>query len=283
MADMEGLRDWVGRAETSYGVIGAQHANVLVATLDRDDAPFGPGDALPPAWHWTGFPEVVRLSETGPDGHAARGGFMPPVPLPRRMWAGTKMEFHRPIRADEALTRLSTVTDVTPKEGRSGALCFVTVRHEISGGEGLATVDEHTTVYRPEAAPGAAPAKPPAAPGDAVWRRAIHPTPVMLFRFSALTMNSHRIHYDRSYVTEVEGYPGLLVHGNLTATLMLDLFRHEMPGATMKTLSLRAVSPLYDINDFTVEGAPSGDGAARVWTRAHDGALAQSAEVTFEG
>ena len=281
--NMDDLQGWVGKSETVDGLVTASQADILTATLDRDDKPFRDGDAMPPAWHWICFPEVVRLAETGPDGHPARGSFMPPVPLPRRMWAGSKLEFHQPIRVGERIRKVSTVTDVTPKTGSSGALCFVTVRHEISGAGGLATVEDHTTVYRAPADP-AAPAPPPRpAPAEARWHRDIHPTAVLLFRYSALTMNSHRIHYDRSYVTEVEGYPGLLVHGPLTTTLILDLFRREMPAATMKTFQVRAMAPLYDIDDFSVEGAP-GDEPDRVllWALTHDGALSQSAEATFE-
>jgi len=281
--DIDNLNDWIGRSETAHGVANATSSDILNATLDRDDAPFQPGDALPPAWHWMYFPELVKLSDTGPDGHLAKGGFMPPVPLPRRMWAGTKMTFHQPLRAGEAITRVSTISDVTSKDGRSGALCFVTVKHEISGPNGLATTDEHLTVYRAPAEPGAAAPKPQPAPADVDWSRTIHPTPVMLFRYSALTMNSHRIHYDRSYVTEVENYPGLLVHGNLTATLLLDLFRREMPDATLKTFNLRAISPLYDINNFSVSGKLGEDGAsATLWAVNHEGGLAQEAKVTYE-
>ncbi len=281
--NMENLSDWIGRGETTEGLASAKSSDILNATLDRDDAPFQPGDALPPAWHWMFFPEVVKLSDTGPDGHLAKGGFMPPVPLPRRMWAGTKMTFHQPLRAGEKITRVSTVGDVTTKDGSSGALCFVTVRHEISGPNGLATTDEHLTVYRAASEPGAPAPKPQPVPQNPDWSRPIHPTPVMLFRFSALTNNSHRIHYDRSYVTEIEGYPGLLVHGNLTATLLLDLFRREMPDATLKTFNLRAISPLYDINDFSVSGRIGDDGASgTLWAANHEGALAQQAEITFE-
>ncbi len=281
--DMDNLNNWIGRSETARGIANGAASDVLNATLDRDDAPFQPGDALPPAWHWMFFPEVVKLSDTGPDGHLAKGGFMPPAPLPRRMWAGTKMTFHQPLRAGDSITRSSTITDLTSKDGRSGALCFVTVTHEISGPNGLATTDKHLTVYRAPAEPGAPAPKPQPAPSEADWSRAIHPTSVMLFRFSALTNNSHRIHYDRSYVTEVEGYPGLLVHGNLTATLLLDLFRREMPDATLKTFNLRAISPLYDINDFLVSGKIGEDGASgTLWAANHDGALAQQADITFE-
>ena len=281
--DMDKLNDWIGRSETTDGLANATASDVLNATLDRDDGRFQPGDALPPAWHWMFFPEIVKLSDTGPDGHLAKGGFMPPVPLPRRMWAGTKMTFHQPLRAGDPITRVSTISDVTSKDGRSGALCFVTVKHEISGPEGLATTDEHLTVYRESAEPGAPAPKPQPAPTESDWSRAAHPTPVMLFRYSALTNNSHRIHYDRSYVTEIEGYPGLLVHGNLTATLLLDLFRREMPNATLKTFNLRAISPLYDINDFSVSGKIGDDGVSgSLWAANADGALAQQADITFE-
>ncbi len=282
-SDMENLSDWIGRDDTTQGVANAKAADVLNATLDRDDAPFRPGDALPPGWHWMFFPEIVKLSDTGPDGHLAKGGFMPPVPLPRRMWAGTEMTFHQPLRAGDPITRVSTISDVTSKDGRSGALCFVTVTHEISGPDGLAVTDRHLTVYRPPAEPDAPTPKPLPAPEHSDWSRVVHPTPVLLFRFSALTNNSHRIHYDRSYVTEIEGYPGLLVHGNLTAILLLDLFRREMPDATLKTFNLRAISPLYDINDFSVSGKIGGDGAsAALWAANHEGALAQQADITFE-
>lgn len=281
--DESHLRGWIGRSRTDRGEVTAWPADVLNATLDRDDAPFRPGDEIPPAWHWYYFPESVRLADTGEDGHAAKGGFLPPVPLPFRMWAGVSMTFHRPIRVGERIARTSTVADVTAKEGRSGPLCFVVQRHEIAGESGLATTEDHTTVYRGPTDGRAPPQAPAPAPGEAIWRRTIHPTPVLLFRYSALTMNSHRIHYDRPYVTGREGHPGLLVHGNLTATLLLDLFRRELPGAALRSFSVRAMAPLYDTHDFTVEGAPGPDGrSARLWAAAHDGALAQSAEATFE-
>ena len=171
----------------------------------------------------------------------------------------------------------------------TGKLVFVNLRHEISGAAGVAVTEIQNVVYREEAKPGAPAPNPRPAPAKAVWHRPIHPTPVLLFRFSALTMNSHRIHYDRSYVTETEGYPGLLVHGPLTAVLLMDLFRREMPDAALKTFDVRAVSPLYDIHDFSVEGAlddapddeGDGKGAAKLWALNHEGALAMSAEVTF--
>ncbi len=283
MTSMDDLADWIGNTETAECDVTAEPADILAATFDRDDALLQPGDPIPPGWHWYYFHEVVPLAETGPDGHPKRGGFMPPVPLPRRMWAGSELSFHRPITVGERLTKTSTITDVTVKKGTAGTLCFVTARHEIAGVGGLATVEDHTTVYLGEAAPGAGAPKPPPAPAEAVWKRAIHPDPVMLFRYSAVTMNSHRIHYDHAYVTEFEGYPGLVVHGPLTTTLLLDLFRREMPDARPTRFKVRAVSPLFDTHDFTVEGAPGEAGTALLWALNHDGGLSQSAEIEFEG
>lgn len=280
--DLEFLKDWIGRTMEETGRVTAPNADVLSATFDRDDPLYTDGDAIPPGWHWYYFPEVVKLSETGPDGHAKRGGFMPPVPLPRRMWASNKMTFDRPLHIGEEIRRVSTITDVAPKTGRSGSLCFVTSRHEIIGENGLATTEEHTTVYRAPAEPGAPAPEPRPAPAEATFRRGITPTPVLLFRYSAVTMNSHRIHYDRPYTTEVEGYPGLLVHGPLIATMLLDHFRREKPAATLTSSSVRAVSPLYDIYDFSLEGRIGDDGAsADVWALNHQGALAMQASLTF--
>ena len=278
-------RGWIGRSETATGLITAAPADILAATFDRDDPPLKDGDPIPPGWHWYYFPEVMKLCDTGPDGHKAKGGFMPPVPLPRRMWAGVHMRFDRPLRVGETARRVSTIADVAPKSGRSGVLCFVTVRHEIFGEDGLATHEEHSTVYRP-ADPGgtAAPPARRAAPEiEAVWSREVDPTTVLLFRYSALTMNSHRIHYDRDYVTGVEGYPGLLVHGNLITTLLLDLFRRSRPQATLTSYAVRALAPLFDAAPFTVAGAPGpGEGEGRLWALTPAGGIAQTAEITFE-
>lgn len=272
---------WIGKSMATEALVTAYQADALTATLDRDDPPYREGDAIPPGWHLFYMREVVKLKDTAPDGHPKRGNFLPPIDLPRRMWAGTKASYHQPIRVGEHIRQVSTIEAVTPKVGKTGNLVFLKLKHEISGEDGLATSEIQDVVYREEAAPGAPATKPPPAPGEAVWKRAIHPTPVLLFRYSALTMNSHRIHYDRTYVTEVERYPGLLVHGPLTFTLLLDLFRREMPETTLKSFSVRAVSPLYDIHDFTVEGAPDGDGAAKLWALNHEGGLAMSAEATF--
>jgi 3-methylfumaryl-CoA hydratase len=277
-------RDWIGRSETRAGLITAYPADVFAATLDRDDAPLGDGDALPPGWHGFYFGEVVRLSETGADGHARKGGFMPPLPLPRRMWASSRMVFRAPLRIGETVRRVATITDVAPKAGKSGPLCFVTVTNEYFGAGGLAVEEIQTTVYRGPAEAGAKPPVPQPPPTGAVWHREVLPSTVLLFRYSALTMNSHRIHYDRVYATGAEGYPGLLVHGPLTMTLLLDLFRRMMPAATLSAFSVRAVAPLFDIAPFTLAGAPAAEGGrARLWAVAADGGLAMTAEAEFAG
>ena len=198
------------------------------------------------------------------------------------MWASTASTFHAPVRVGDIITKKTTIQAVAPKQGKSGQLVFVKMEHDISTPAGPAVTEIQDTVNLEEAKPGAPTPTPRPAPMDALWSRTIHPTPVMLFRFSALSMNSHRIHYDRTFVTEVEGHPGLVVQGALTQTLLLDLFRREMPEVTLKTFAVRAMSPLYDINDFTIQGALGEDGkSATLWALNHEGALAMQAEATF--
>jgi 3-methylfumaryl-CoA hydratase len=273
--DIATLKEWIGRQETLDDRLGLFPPAALAATLDRDDAAPGEGDLLPPLWHWLYFLPRARQSEIGADGHPRRGGFLPPVALPRRMWAGGRLSFHAPLRLGEAVRRVSTIADVSAKTGRSGTLVFVLVRHEISGPGGLAITEEHDIVYRDAPAPGEAAPAPRPAPEGAAWRRDIVADDVLLFRYSALTFNGHRIHYDRRYVTGEEGYPGLIVHGPLLATLLLDLFRRE-DGRAVKSFSFKALAPVFDTTPFSVCGAPQEDGA-RLWVRRGDGALCMEA------
>ena len=277
--DVDHLRSWIGRQEMLQDRVARFPVAALAATLDRDASPPSAGDSLPPLWHWLYYLPTARQSALGPDGHPARGGFLPPVPLPRRMWAGGRFVFHQPLRVDEDITRLSTVRDVTVKQGRQGALCFVLVKHEVSGVTGIALEEEHDIVYRDLPPPGDTPAAPKPARTDDVWQRSVRPDDTMLFRYSALTFNSHRIHYDRRYVTETEGYPGLIVHGPLIATLLMDLLRRNTD-RTVKTFQFRALSPLFDIAPFSVHGRPDGDAAA-LWARNADGGLAMEAQAGF--
>ena len=251
----------------------------LSATLDFEAPIPKPGDRLPPLWHWLYFLPIHRQSELGPEGHAIRGGFLPPVPLPRRMFAGGRFEFHRHLTIGEEITRASRIKDVAVKEGRSGLLVFVTVTHEISGSLGVAINEEHDIVYRENPRPDSPAQQPQPAPEGAAFSREIVPDPVLLFRYSALTFNAHRIHYDRAYVTQVEGYPGLIVHGPLIATLLVDLLERNLPRSSVSRFSFRAVRPLFDIHRFTVCGRPSAEHGVALWARDHEGWLAMEASA----
>jgi 3-methylfumaryl-CoA hydratase len=276
--DIEHLKQWIGRTESITDVVTTTPLRALAATLDRDDPAPRPGDPVPPCWHWLYFLPVHPQSELGPDGHAKRGGFLPPVPLPRRMWAGSRCEFLRPLRVGDAIRRDSRIADVSGKQGRSGMLIFVNVRHEISDESGVAIVDEHDIVYRDDPKPGDSPVPIQLAPASHHWARTIQPDDVLLFRYSALTFNGHRIHYDRRYATEVEGYPGLVVHGPLIATLLLDLLRRNLPGATVARFSLRAMKPTFDLSPFQVCGRVDADGrSVHLWAQHADGAMAMDA------
>ncbi len=279
--DIEHLRNWIGRTETLADAVTEAPVRALTATLDRDDAPVGAGTALPPCWHWLYFLPTHRQSDIGPDGHSRRGGFLPPVPLPRRMWAGSHLQFHTPIRVGQSLERTSRIADVRLKEGRTGSLVFVNVDHEIRANGELAISERHDIVYRDMPQPGETAPALVAAPRDGQWSRTVAPTDVLLFRYSALTFNGHRIHYDRRYVTEVEGYPGLIVHGPLIATLLLDLLRSELPTATVKTFSFRAVKPAFDIAPFEVCGQQIDDKTVQLWARNSDGHLHMQATATL--
>ncbi|MGE5095590.1 MAG: MaoC family dehydratase N-terminal domain-containing protein [Betaproteobacteria bacterium] len=271
---------WVGRTERREDVITAAPLASLAALLDRDEPRPKPGDAAPPLAHWLYFLPTYRQSEAAPDGHLAHGGFLPPLQaLPRRMWAGSRIEFLRPLRVGAEVERISRIQSIEMKQGRSGALAFITVRHEISDREGLVIADEHDIVFRE---PGKLVAPPTPAPADEQWRREIRPDPLLLFRYSAVTFNGHRIHYDHPYVTQVEGYPGLVVHGPLIATLLIDLLRRERPQASVRTYRFRALRPLYDTASFFTCGKPGADGgSARLWTRDADGAMTMDATATW--
>jgi 3-methylfumaryl-CoA hydratase len=278
------LASWVGRSQTLRDAIGATPVVALNATLDHPPIPAETGMALPPLWHWLYFLPAHRQSEIGADGHAKRGGFLPPVPLPRRMWAGSQFEFRAPIRVGDRVTRTSTIDEVTDKEGRTGKLMFVKVRHELRCNDAAdpALVEFHDIVYRAAKQPTDVEPPPVKAPEAAPWQREIVPDDVLLFRYSALTFNGHRIHYDRRYVTEVEGYPGLVVHGPLIATLLMDLLRRNAPDSDVASFRFKAVRPTFDLNPFRVNGAMQEDGkTVRLWAEDHQGWLTMDATATL--
>jgi 3-methylfumaryl-CoA hydratase len=268
------LRDWIGRTQAAEDVIRAWPARALAAALDWERGEFADGDALPPLWHWMYFLEAPRASELGPDGHARRGGFLPPVALPRRMWAGGRFVFEEGLRIGEAAERVSRIEDVREKQGRSGPLVFVVVRHEVRTARGLALSEEHDIVYRGLEQAGA-PARAQEPFGEAAWSQTVRPDAVLLFRYSALTFNGHRIHYDQQYCVEQEGYPGLVVHGPLLATLLLELLRRQAPEAAIRTFEFRAVGPAFAGEAVRLSGAREGAGV-RLWAEA-EGRLAMTA------
>jgi len=285
-AQLAHLQTWQGKSETLSDTLTATPVAALSATLDRDDPAPAAGTAMPPLWHWLYFLPHARQSEIGPDGHPKRGGFLPPVPLPRRMWAGGRLRWDaaNPLCVGQTVQRQSTIQSVKHKAGRSGELLFVLVEHRFSNENGLALTEEHDIVYRSAAQPGEAapaPQKPPM-DGQAAWSRTITADAVVLFRYSALTFNGHRIHYDRQYVTEVEGYPGLIVHGPLIATLLLDLLRRSLPGARVASFDFRAVRPAFDLHPFSVHGKPSSDGKTiELWAQDHEGVLTMQGTATL--
>lgn len=276
--DIDQIMAWKGRRETVADVVTAAPVRLLRATLDLP--PDERVRELPALWHWLYFLPSPRQGELGPDGHARRGGFLPPVPLPRRMWAGGQLEFREPLRVDDAIRRESTIDDIQVKTGRTGTLCFVRVRHEVSGPRGLALREFHDIVYRDLPAPDAAPPVYREAPAGEVAQR-VRPDDVLLFRYSALTFNGHRIHYDRRYVTQEEGYPGLVVHGPLLATLLAGLAQREFAGRAAAGFSFRALKPVFDLHPFEACGRRAGGAAMDLWIRDHAGHEAMTARMEF--
>jgi hydroxyacyl-ACP dehydratase HTD2-like protein with hotdog domain len=271
-------QDYVGRSETREDRLDPRLVAGMAATLGRA----APADGtLPPLWHWMLFQDWRPPQELGPDGHPRRGGFLPPVhELPRRMWAGGRLEFGAaPLRVEDRVRRVSTILKVEEKTGGSGRLVFVTVRHEISGPRGPALIEEQDIVYRGTEGAAVRPAEPAPPPGPGAFTASLTPDAVMLFRYSALTGNGHRIHYDHPYVTQVEGYPGLVVHGPLQATLLAHhLLDHLPPGARLAGLSFRGRRPAFADRRLDLVGTFEGK-AGRAETRDDSGATCMQLEA----
>lgn len=267
---------WIGKTEESTEVLTLNPVHKLAATLDKLER-FQEGDVLPAGWQWLFFTPTVPMAETGIDGHAKRGGFLPPIELPRRMWAGGRFTCFYPLKIGQEVHKKSTVASISEKEGKSGKLVFVLVRHEFTNADGLALVEEQDIVYREAPSANQPPPARKAAPAEAQWSKQIFPNPVLLFRYSALTFNSHRIHYDLKYCLEEEGYPGLVVHGPLIATLLLEL----LPEGVMEQFSFKAVSPLFDTHPFLIEGRQDGE-FVTLWALNHERHLAMEARAKMK-
>jgi 3-methylfumaryl-CoA hydratase len=260
---MSAFEDWIGRSQSTTDVLDPARSNALDVALGGTGT-LKAGDPLPLLDHWLHFWDVKPPAGLGADGHPAKGGFLPPVPLPRRMWAGGRLSFHQPLLLGAAVTRTSTITAVTEKTGKSGTLVFVTVRHELAAGAGLAVTEEQDLVYR-DPAPGVLPL-PVAAPApDAAWTETVNPDTVLLFRYSALTMNGHRIHYDRPYAMDEESYPALVVHGPLQAALLIRLAARKL-AAPITGFDFRGQQPAFDGVPLHVCGDAT-DTGADVWTQ----------------
>lgn len=277
--DIDALQRWVGSTLVRDDVIAAAPVAALSATLDCEFSLAHQGDALPACWHWLFFQDTVAASGLGVDGHAKRGDFLPPVPLPRRMWAGGRLRFVSPLRVGDEVRRRSTVTTISHKRGRSGDLVFVTLRHEVFRGDTLAIEEDQDLVYRGTTT-GTATHAAKTAPPVAQWSKDVRPDAILLFRYSALTFNSHRIHYDREYATREEGYPSLVVQGPLTVTLLLDLLRRQLPGAGIKQLEFRALGPLLEGFPMRLEGRRDGD-ETRLWALDANETVAMDMHVRF--
>lgn len=278
MIDPDRLRRWLGRERIVLDDLHPFPARALGNALGHD-APIGAGDALPPSWQWLYFLDTPTASGTGPDGHPEeRDSFLPPAPLPRRMWAAGAFEIERALRLGTPASRRSAIRSVDTKSGKSGSLVFVTIDHTFSQLDRVCIREEQNMVYR-EMPAGPAPLPPgEAAPADADWSRTVTPDPVLLFRYSALTYNSHRIHYDRRYAMEREFYPALVVHGPLLASLLLDLARTQLPHSSIAAFRFRAVRPTFDIHPFTLSGKREGQNL-KLWSADGEGMLCMTASA----
>lgn len=256
------LKSWIGNERLDEDVLTISPARGMSAVLDRPPEALGPASPLPPAWHWLYFTPLTRRSALGEDGHERRGSFLPPIQLPRRMWAGGRLRFLGTLSLGEAVQRKSTIVSARSKEGRSGPLVFVTVQHEIANEQGVVIEEEQDLVYRNVSPASGVTTELP--PETVEWSETFVTDPVTLFRFSALTFNSHRIHYDHRYVTEIEGYPDLVVHGPLIALLLLDAGSRWLDGSPY-SFSYRAISPLFSREEFTISGRSTKEDEIEVW------------------
>jgi 3-methylfumaryl-CoA hydratase len=283
--DLEALSQWIGKTEEVADLINPWPVSALQATLGGSQTNFSDGDVLPPLWHWLYFKPSAASSSLGHDGHPVKGGFLPPITLPRRMWAGGRLSWHtdNPLCVGQSVTRQSRIAAITPKTGRSGQMVFVSVVHEVHNTHGICVVEEQDIVFREESkgsSVSAAIAPDLESISASSGQRRYLPDEVMLFRYSALTFNSHRIHYDRPYASQVEGYPGLVVHGPLIATLLAEFARHEYPLLTMRQFGFRALVPAFDGHPLEISALDDGPNS-HFWAQDEFGRRLMQADVQF--
>jgi 3-methylfumaryl-CoA hydratase len=282
---LESLKQFIGKSETAMDVVTASLALKFAATLGLERAPLDKGEEIPPGWYGGLFPASHRPDKMRPDGQAAGGGIIPPIPLPRRRIGGTRVAFHEPLRVGDEVTRKTEIADIQIDDGPSGAAVTVIERNSLSTGRGLCIVEERDMVMLSEARADVAPKSVPEVPSGAKWRQVVEPNTPLLFRFSAIRFNSHRIHYDRDYVTKVEKLPGLVVQSSLISQLLIEMCRRELPGRRMTNFDFQNLRSIYDTGGkFTLAGTPSADGStASLWALDGEGKLSMLASTKFAG
>ena len=279
---LESFKSYIGKKETATDVVTASAMLKFAATLGQDNPPMDKGQAIPPGWYGGFFPASHRPAQMRVDGQASGGGIVPPIPLPRRRIGGTRVQFQEPLRIGDEIVRVTEIADLVVDDGPSGAMVTVVERNSISNSRGLAVVEERDMVMLSEARAAATPKASPAAPGQAKWTQVVEPNPPLLFRFSAIRFNSHRIHYDRDYVTKVEKLPGLVVQSSLVSQLLIEMCRRELPTRKLKSFDFKSSRQIYDTGSFTLAGAPSADGhEATLWALDKDGNLSMTATAKF--
>ena len=267
-ADIGALRGAIGRTQQVHDVVSERLVSEFLATFDQTPEPVAAGTPAPLGIHWCLGPAIVPAAALCADGHPAHGAFLPPLPFPRRMWASSQVTFHDALLIGDRMERTSVIRDIALKDGRSGPLCFVSLEHTTSTARGPALTELQDIVFRP--AQGGAPTAPAQICTDiATWQRPMRVDTAMLFRYSAISFNAHRIHYDRPYAVDVEGYPGLIVHGPIQATLLFE-FATSIRGQPPARFALRGEHPLFDFEAFELCARETGDGALELWVRSSD-------------
>ncbi|HZA55790.1 MAG TPA: MaoC family dehydratase N-terminal domain-containing protein [Candidatus Udaeobacter sp.] len=283
MADsLESFKSYIGKSETATDVVTASAMLKFAATLGQENPPMDKGEPIPPGWYGAFFPASHRPSQMRPDGQASGGGIVPPIPLPRRRIGGTRVTFHEPLRIGDEIKRVTEIADIRIDDGPNGAMVTVLERNSISNSRGLAVVEERDMVMLSEQRAEAAPSSPPETPAQATWKQVFEPNPPLLFRFSAIRFNSHRIHYDRDYVTKVEKLPGLVVQSSLISQLMIEMCRKELLARQLKSFDFKSFRQIYDTGKFTVAGTAAADGReATLWALDADARVAMTGTAKF--
>jgi 3-methylfumaryl-CoA hydratase len=279
---LESFKSYIGKSETAIDVVTGSVMLKFAATLGLEKAPTDKGEVVPPGWHGGFFPPSHRPTQMREDGQASGGGLIPAIPLPRRRIGGTRMTFHEPLRVGDEIKKVTEIADMQIDDGPNGAIVTIIEKSSISSSRGLGVVEERDMMMLSEARADAAPKAAPTVPAEAKWKRVFEPKTPLLFRFSAIRFNSHRIHYDRDYVTKVEKLPGLVVQTSLICQLMIEMCRSEVPSRPLSYFGFQTARQTYDTGNFTIAGTPSADGReATLWSLDSNGNVTMTATANF--